>query len=209
MMVREPVMGRVKTRLARGAGAVAAVSFYRRSTAGLLARLDRDPRWQLVLAVTPDAARPNRVWPADVARFGQGGGDLGRRLQRAFDRLPPGPVVIIGSDSPSISPAHIARAFRALGGSDAVLGPAPDGGYWLVGMRRVPSVPRAFAGVRWSSETTLADTLAALGTRRRVTLVDTLDDVDDAADLARDRGAHARRISRPRPRPGPGPGPAE
>ena len=57
-------------------------------------------------------------------------------IQRILDALPPGPVVIIGSDVPGIRPHHIATAFRALGGSDAVLGPAIDGGYWLIGLKR-------------------------------------------------------------------------
>ncbi len=194
MMVRLPAMGRVKTRLARGVGAVAAAAFYRRSTGGLVARLGADPRWQLTLAVTPDRSAASGFWPRQVPRVGQGRGDLGQRMQGIFERLPPGPVAIIGSDSPSIRPAHIARAFRALGKADAVLGPAPDGGYWLIGLKRVPHVPRAFPGVRWSSATTLADTVAALGPRRQVALIDTLDDIDEPADLARDHGRHARRI---------------
>ncbi|MBL8566545.1 MAG: TIGR04282 family arsenosugar biosynthesis glycosyltransferase [Hyphomicrobiaceae bacterium] len=194
MMVRLPAMGRVKTRLARGVGAVAAAAFYRRSTSGLVARLGTDPRWQLTLAVTPDRSAASGFWTHQIPRVGQGRGDLGQRMQRLFDRLPPGPVVIIGSDSPSIRPAHISRAFRALGNADAVLGPAPDGGYWLVGLKRFPNVPRAFAGVRWSSATTLADTIAALGPGHRLALIDTLDDIDEPADLTRDRGRHARRI---------------
>jgi glycosyltransferase A (GT-A) superfamily protein (DUF2064 family) len=62
----------------------------------------------------------------------QGGGDLGVRLRRLLKTLPPGPVVVIGSDTPSVTPADIARAFHALGAADAVFGPARDGGYWLI-----------------------------------------------------------------------------
>jgi glycosyltransferase A (GT-A) superfamily protein (DUF2064 family) len=103
-------------------------------------------------------------------------------MQRIFDSLPPGPVVIVGTDIPGIRPAHIAAAFRRLGDHDAVLGPATDGGYWLVGLRRRPYALRPFARVRWSGSHALADTLANLE-GRRVALVATLGDVDDARCL--------------------------
>jgi glycosyltransferase A (GT-A) superfamily protein (DUF2064 family) len=114
-------------------------------------------------------------------------------MQRVMDRLPPGPVVIIGTDIPGIRATHIREAFRMLGRHDAVFGPSPDGGYWLVGLKRMPRVPRAFAGVRWSSAHALADTLRNLGALR-VGQAARLADVDEAADLARLGGAHGRRI---------------
>jgi hypothetical protein len=182
-MAKEPVAGRVKTRLARGVGAVAATGFYRAAMRTLLARLAADRRWRLLLAVTPDVAYRTRALAAVGERIGQGTGDLGRRMQRLLDRLPPGPVVIVGSDVPTIRPAEIWAAFEMLGGADAVIGPSPDGGYWLVGARRRPRVPRAFANVRWSSPHTMADTLANLD-RRSVALAPAMADVDEATDLA-------------------------
>lgn len=182
VMVKVPRPGRVKTRLARGIGAVPAAWWYRHQVARLLRRL-RDPRWRLVLAVSPDAeAVTSRVWPADLPRVGQGGGDLGTRMARLLSR--PGPVIVIGSDIPGVTRAHLARAIRALARHDAVIGPAPDGGYWLIGLGRVSAPPGFLAGVRWSSRHAFADSLATLSDRR-VALVDTLDDVDNAADLAR------------------------
>lgn len=183
-MLKEPVAGRVKTRLGRGVGAVRATGFYRAATRMLVARLATDPRWRLVLAIAPDAALATRALPRAGLRIGQGAGDLGQRMQRVLDRLPPGPVIIIGSDVPTIRPAEIAVAFAALGRADVVIGPSPDGGYWIVGARRRPRVPRAFANVRWSSPQTLADTLANLD-GRSVATVPTVADVDEADDLAR------------------------
>lgn len=182
IMVKQPVAGRVKARLARDIGVAGALRFYRAQTAAVIRRLSADPRWQLVLAVAPDIAVNAPVWPPGIARIAQGPGNLGARMQRIFDRLPPGPVAIIGSDIPGITPDHVARAFHALGDADAVLGPAGDGGYWLVGAKRRPSVLPMFANVRWSTCHTLADTRANL-VGHKVTLVDTLDDVDDAAGL--------------------------
>jgi glycosyltransferase A (GT-A) superfamily protein (DUF2064 family) len=114
----------------------------------------------------------------------QGGGDLGRRMQRIFDRAGPGPVVIVGTDVPQVTRADVAAAFRLLGRCDAVFGPADDGGYWLVGLRRRPRVLRPFGGVRWSSPHALADTLANLR-GRPIARVAALSDVDTPADFVR------------------------
>ncbi len=92
--------------------------------------------------------------------------------------MPPGPVVIIGSDIPDIAASDIAAAFRALGSKSAVFGPARDGGYWLVGLRRRPRFIDPFANVRWSSEHALADTLANLADKE-VAMLRTLSDIDD------------------------------
>jgi hypothetical protein len=135
-------------------------------------------RWRTLIAVTPDSAIHAPVWPHGAGLVGQEEGDLGARMQRMFDCLPPGPVVIIGTDIPEISGRHIAQAFRKLGSNDAVLGPCDDGGYWLVGLRRSPRVREMFAGVRWSSVHTLKDTLANLA-GARVAMLETLEDVDD------------------------------
>jgi rSAM/selenodomain-associated transferase 1 len=185
VMLKEPRPGRVKTRLGRGIGMVAAAWWFRHQVARLLRRLD-DPRWHLVLAVSPDRdGLASRVWPAHLPRVPQGRGDLGDRMARLFRSLPPGPVCIIGADIPGIRAAHIARAFAALGCHDAVIGPAPDGGYWLIGLRRTGAVPaRLFDGVRWSSEHTRADTIHSLK-GHRIALIETLCDVDEARDLSR------------------------
>ncbi|MGR3802757.1 TIGR04282 family arsenosugar biosynthesis glycosyltransferase [Marinibacterium profundimaris] len=180
-MVKLPRPGRVKTRLARDIGRVPATWWFRHQVARLLRRL-RDPRWDIVLAVAPDAEGLRaRAWPADLPRRAQGRGDLGARMARQL-RAAPGPVCLVGADIPGITRAHVARAFRALRSNDMVFGPAPDGGYWLIGRSARPLPPGLFAGVRWSTEHALADTLRTLPDRR-VALVDTLADVDEGSDL--------------------------
>lgn len=181
VMARLPQAGAVKSRLARAIGAAEAVRFYRSALDRTLRRLGPDPRWRLLLAVTPEHARWLPPWPPAIPRLGQGRGDLGTRMQRLMDELPPGPVVIIGSDVPAVRPPAIARAFKALGNCDAVFGPSPDGGYWLVGMKRRPHVPNAFAHVRWSSPHALSDTLDNLA-GREIGFIDSLPDVDEAED---------------------------
>jgi rSAM/selenodomain-associated transferase 1 len=191
-MAKAPVAGRVKTRLAREAGLATALRFARHRVAALVQRVGRDARWSTVLAVLPDRAALG-TWPRGVPLMLQGSGDLGQRMQRVLDRAPPGPVAIIGTDVPDIARGHIAAAFARLGRHDAVLGPAEDGGYWLIGMRRRPRVLRAFARVRWSSPHALGDTLANLR-GHSVGLLPTLHDVDTVADLDRCAGRWGHRV---------------
>lgn len=185
LFARRPQLGAVKRRLAADIGAVAAHRFYRNTLRDVAWRLGCDPRWQTWLAVTPDsAAATPGLWPvpAGTLVIGQGKGDLGDRMARPLQEFLPGPVVIVGSDIPDIEVDDIAAAFRALGDHDLVFGPAADGGYWLVGARRRPVVPRnLFAHVRWSSEHALADTLANVPATCRVALLDARSDIDDGA----------------------------
>lgn len=187
LLVKAPRLGAVKTRLAGDVGWAAATGFYRASVARAIRRLAFDPRWRLTLAVTPDRSTGAGFWPAGPRRAAQGPGDLGARMARVLKALPPGPAVLIGGDIPEIRPRHIRRAFAALGDAEAVFGPATDGGYWLVGLKRRPWIPAPFADVRWSSEHALADSLANFA-GRRVALIDELNDIDTGADLRRWRG---------------------
>lgn len=116
-------------------------------------------------------------------------------MARVLRELPPGPVVIVGSDIPGIGAAQVEQAFRRLGDHDWVLGPAGDGGYWLIGARRRPALRLPFQGVRWGGPHARADTLANLK-RRRVALLGELDDVDTGADLRRIRSASRPLASR-------------
>ncbi|GAB6052096.1 TIGR04282 family arsenosugar biosynthesis glycosyltransferase [Magnetospira thiophila] len=182
LFAKAPRLGRVKTRLARKIGDISAWAFYRHCLRQTLRRLGNDSRWKSWLAVTPDLSRSAPIWPQGWRVIGQGPGDLGGRMLRPLRDLPPGPVVIVGSDIPELGAAQVAAAFHKLGDHDAVFGPARDGGYWLVGLRRRPRLPRdLFANVHWSSPQALADTLANLQ-GYRVALLDPLSDVDDGAD---------------------------
>jgi rSAM/selenodomain-associated transferase 1 len=183
IMVKEPRPGRVKTRLGRDIGMTASAWWFRLQTRRLLRRL-RDPRWDIVLAVSPDReGMQSRVWPHDLPRWPQGAGDLGARMARMLAQVPHGPACLIGADIPAITRNDIAQGFTALGNHDAVFGPAPDGGFWLIGLkhpRRQP--PQFFENVRWSSEDALADSIATLPDHG-IARIATLRDVDTADDL--------------------------
>ncbi len=181
IFARQPRLRVGKRRLAADVGDLAALRFSRYALARLLRELGGDRRWTLWIATSPD--RPT-TWVGPAQPLPQGSGDLGERLRRVVRQLPPGPAVIIGADTPGISRTDVARAFAALGSKAAVLGPARDGGYWLIGLRRRPRDPLPFDDIRWSSAHTLADTLAALGEAPQSQL-QVREDVDDGAALRR------------------------
>jgi uncharacterized protein len=178
VMAKTPRVGHGKSRLAREAGAVEACRINRAMQTHTL-RVARDPRWRTLLAVAPDRdlnLQLPGVWPAGD-RVAQGRGDLGMRLARAFARVQ-GAVAVIGVDCPGIERRDIAAAFAALRQASVVVGPAEDGGFWLLAARSGRAVD--FSGVRWSSVHTLPDlerNLDAPPARLR-----TLRDVDTLAD---------------------------
>jgi len=186
IMVKEPRPGRVKTRLGRSIGYVRSAWWFRHQTRKLINELARDPRWHTVLAVSPDVeGLESRVWPYEIPKWPQGRGDLGARMKTAFRiGCSTGPTVIIGADIPGIRRSDVAGAFKVLGNHDAVFGRAPDGGYWLIGLkgRATPLPASLFDGVRWSTEHALQDTLKSMGSAK-VGYLRTLQDVDTVEDL--------------------------
>ena len=181
-MVKVPRPGRVKTRLGSDIGMTSAAWWFRHQIAQLLRRIE-DPRWDVVLAVAPDVeGMTTRCFPKHFTRWPQGGGDLGDRMTRMLRRAG-GPVCVIGADIPGITRSHVADGFAALGNHDVVFGPAPDGGYWLIGAK-LGSVlhPKMLNGVRWSTEHALCDSRAAFA-GKKVALIATLADVDTSDDL--------------------------
>lgn len=182
VFARAPVIGGAKTRLAAGIGKVMAWRAYRAMTARTLRRVRDDARWQTVLAVSPDKAVTRdfgSAWPVDLARWPQGEGDLGARQARVF--ASGGLTAVIGTDAPDITRRDVARAFALLKRHDAVIGPASDGGYWLLALEGPP--PRGlFEGIRWSSADTRSDLEARLRERglARIAHLRELADVDEA-----------------------------
>jgi rSAM/selenodomain-associated transferase 1 len=186
LFVRAPQLGTGKRRLAQDIGDSAALRFERLMLALLVRRLGSDERWHLRIAVTPTKARRHiRHRYGRIETIGQSRGDLGIRMLRALIGCPPGPVVLIGADIPTLCARHIAVAFRLLGSRDLVFGPAEDGGFWLVGARHPQQLTHLFERVRWSSRHALADTLAGLPRRLTVGFADQLEDVDNAEGYRR------------------------
>jgi rSAM/selenodomain-associated transferase 1 len=164
---KRPDPGRVKTRLAAEFGAQFAADAHEAMLLDLLEAWDRllAPGGRRVLVFAPEDAGPwfdARV-PAAFALQAQADGDLGRRMHEFFaGEFEDGAtrVVLIGSDSPTLDPSLVIGAFLCLEQKDVVLGPATDGGYYLVGCR--PPVPPIFEGVAWGTPLVLGQTLDRL-----------------------------------------------
>jgi hypothetical protein len=186
VFVRAPEAGRVKTRLAAEIGAEAALRVYRRLAEHAVAEA-RAVGAELRVHHTPaDAGDAVRRWLGpDATYLPQHGGDLGARMRAAFAAafaVGRRRVVIVGSDLPDLSADVLRAAFAALERSAAVLGPARDGGYYLLGLREM--VPGVFDGIAWSTATVLEATQARLRAAGcEPALLETLADVDQAADL--------------------------
>ena len=214
ILARYPRLGEVKTRLSPALGDDAALDLYGdlvrqavRSARALVATREAH------VELRTDAAFPRaaRDWLgfSDISYRYQGEGDLGQRIEIAFaEAFGRGAehVVVIGADCPRLRAAHLRDALRRLDGADVVLGPATDGGYYLVALRResaMSSVPALFHDVEWGADTVLARTqeraeAASLSWVLTEMLpdVDRPEDVDDALEaLARSKVGPASTVS--------------
>jgi uncharacterized protein len=184
VFLKAPRPGSVKTRIAQTAGRDRACSIYGELVEAVLNRLTALK--DIELRFSPDDAETEiQKWLRnDWLAQPQGDGDLGERLHRAFaNAFAAGAerIVIIGSDSPEVSTKDIRVAWKELNTHDIVVGPAVDGGYWLIGLR-APQ-PQLFAGIEWSSDQVLAQTLSrAKSLGLKIQLLRILADIDTEED---------------------------
>ena len=184
---RSPEPGRSKTRLIPAVGPEGAARLQEAFLRDTLTRLVALPHTQVALWV---AGEPNHdavaraVHGLPIVTSTQEGVGLGERIEKAFAQglARAEKMVLVGSDSPTLPLSLLEQGLLALDQADAVLGPTPDGGYYLIGFRQ--GVNPALQGVRWSTEHTLSDTQAALS-RQNVSmyLLPPWYDVDTPADL--------------------------
>jgi uncharacterized protein len=189
LFARYPIAGRVKTRLIPALGAEDAAALHRRLVLRALRTARESCRAVPAdLEVHFDGGTEQAIshWLGDNARFfPQATGDLGERMAGAFEesfRTGSTATVIIGSDCPDLSPDVIRSAFARLTETPVVLGPAQDGGYYLIGLSR--PMPELFRGIPWGTDRVLADSLAVLERLgRKAALLNPLADIDRPEDL--------------------------
>jgi uncharacterized protein len=181
IMARRPACGVGKRRLAAEIGAVQALRWQNALLIHTI-RQSFDERWQTHLHLANLAGHVLRL-PRPVVVHRQGGGSLGERLFAAM-KMSKGAFVMIGSDCPGLHTGHIATAFRRLRRLPWVVGPARDGGFWLIGAGQ-PMAAIADPSIRWSHSETLVDVIRALGDLGPPALLPVLHDIDCAADLKR------------------------
>jgi uncharacterized protein len=199
IFARAPRPGRVKTRLIPDYGAEGAAAIYEGSLRDVL-ELARaaGPEVLLLYDDDIDARDYFRTTAPDLPCEPQSEGDLGQRMDYAFEMFFSGGadrVVVIGTDSPTLPSSYIREAFAALGRADVVLGPAEDGGYYLIGIdrRAWPRAGELLEGVAWSTGSVLRQTLdRATEHALAVHLLLPWYDIDRAEDVnraVRDRGS--------------------
>ncbi len=182
IFTRNPELGKVKTRLAQGVGQENALEIYKillQHTKDMVKQVDCVKRVGYSVQV-----RENDIWDRDTfEKFEQHGEDLGDRMYHAFAKAYQDGfenILIVGSDLFDLRPEHIDNAFAALKTNDVVIGPAQDGGYYLLGMSSL--IKEVFYNKDWGTETVFKDTLADL-TNHTVHQLETLNDIDYAEDL--------------------------
>ncbi|SCZ58379.1 TIGR04282 family arsenosugar biosynthesis glycosyltransferase [Thiohalomonas denitrificans] len=185
VFAKAPVPGRAKTRLIPALGAEGAAALQARLLWHTLATAGQGGAI-VELWCHPDPDHPlfsECAEHAEMLLCTQRGNNLGERMQNAFAAaLDEGPAVLIGTDCPALEPRDLVEAFGALRDSDAVLGPALDGGYYLLGLRRLH--PSLFDDIRWGSAHVLDETrqrLKQLGWKWRELAVKS--DIDRPEDL--------------------------
>ncbi len=189
VFAKAPVPGKVKTRLAEAIGEEEAAAIYRRLGQEVVDGV-REGNYQTVIAFDPpDSAKEVREWlgPNELVFVPQSEGNLGDRLTEAFRNAfaDADTVCVIGTDAPGVNRALVERAFAELerpGGAQVVVGPAMDGGYYLLALRR--PVDTLFRDIPWSTDRVLERTLERI--RRAglsVALLEPLSDIDRLEDL--------------------------
>lgn len=189
VFVRAPEPGRVKTRLAAAIGDAAALRVYRRLAEHTMAQARTLAAEGVAIRVhyaPADAGEAVRAWLGEGPRYlPQADADLGARMQDAFARaFADGAerVVIVGSDLPEVSAPLLRRAFALLDAHPAVIGPARDGGYYLLGLRGM--IEDIFRGIEWSTSDVLRTTLERLSAAGvQPAALEVLSDVDTVDDL--------------------------
>jgi rSAM/selenodomain-associated transferase 1 len=199
IFVRHPVSGLVKTRLAAELGAKRAAELYAAFIADIADRF-REIGAERTLCFSPDSADSRRYFESiarrDYRLWPQPETDLGMRMQRFFEEHVLGTgdrVVLIGSDSPTLPRDFVEQAFAGLSEADCVLGPASDGGFYLIGMRgRAWSI---FTGVDWSTSRVLDQTVGQIqACGARLAVLPPWYDVDTPENLAMLAG-HVRALA--------------
>lgn len=186
--LKAPVRGAVKSRLAAVLGEDAALELYRNFVLDMLDTIGRSGLPCRVCYHPPDAGESVAAWLGRHRSYqAQAGNDVGERMERAFRSAFAEGVqraVLIGSDIPDITPEILAGAVGQLAKNDAVLGPAQDGGYYLIGFRRDRFVPAVFHGMPWSTDSVFMRTMRTFDREgRRAQVLPAWRDVDTAEDL--------------------------
>ena len=182
IFIRNPELGKVKTRLAATIGNEKTLEIYKQLLQHTYEVVDEIYADKFVFYT--DAVNENDIWN-DYYKLVQADGALGQRMQHAFEfvfKLGYNNVCIIGSDCYDLNIDILRQAFTALKTNDVAIGPANDGGYYLLGLKEMK--PALFLNKNWSTETVFTDTvLDCQNDKISYTTLPVLIDIDELSDL--------------------------
>jgi rSAM/selenodomain-associated transferase 1 len=199
LFIKAPLSGQVKSRLAAVLGQDAALELYQKFVLDILSSIEKSGVPCVVFHHSPDSGEIVKNWLGGrLPCLPQEGRDLGERMERAFRRAfseGASRAVLVGSDIPDLPPELLNDALASLSENDAVIGPAKDGGYYLIGFRSETFFPDIFRGIEWSTDTVFSRTLQIFErAHQKVSLlppwrdVDTIDDLKDLLNRNRNGG---------------------
>ncbi|HXX82156.1 MAG TPA: TIGR04282 family arsenosugar biosynthesis glycosyltransferase [Thermodesulfovibrionales bacterium] len=188
LFVRSPERGKVKSRLAAAIGKEMALEVYKGFVLDIIETLKKGHYpFRLFFYPRSSEGRVVKWLGKDFVYFPQEGSDIGKRMENAFIQsfsMGSEKVVLIGSDIPDLPNSVIDRAFSSLYKSDAVVGPASDGGYYLIGFKTTSFLPDIFHGIHWSTSSVCQETMAIFRHfQLRVHVLRQWNDVDTFDDL--------------------------
>ena len=182
IFTRNPQLGKVKTRLASTIGDEKALEIYKElllHTMETTKNIDGD-----VFVFYDKKIEQNDIWPNETYhKFVQSGEDLGEKMQNAFQKLfdlKYQNCIIIGSDLFDLNEKLISDAFQMLDKNDVVIGPAEDGGYYLLGLKKI--IPEIFKNKKWGTSSVFEDTIKDLE-NLKIEYTKKLNDIDTFEDL--------------------------
>ena len=186
IFTRNPELGKVKSRLAKSIGNEKALQIYKEllaHTRKISENLDADKHLYYTNEISNSDAWDASIYEKKI----QVTGDLGIKMGNAFESaflLGYEKVIIIGSDIYDLTQSHIEYAFACLDKTDTVIGPALDGGYYLLGLKMY--IPSVFKNKNWGSDSVLKDTVEDLDTKFSISFLETLNDIDVISDIKHD-----------------------
>jgi len=188
LFIKAPILGQVKSRLAADVGEQIALDLYKNFIFDIISTLEVSGHYFRICFHPPEEEKAVSAWLGSQYLFmPQLGNDLGEKMRGAFNRIFSegfASGVLIGSDIPDIPYLMIHDAFEALKNSDVVIGPAADGGYYLVGFNKNSFLPRVFEGITWSRNTVYQETMRILqAASLQVRCLPLWRDVDVLSDL--------------------------
>jgi len=182
IFVKEPKKGFVKTRLAKNLGDEFALELYKCFVKDLLVNIE-SKNYDIKIYVAGSKEKTKKIFDFSCV-FSQVDGNLGLKMKTAFktefefyDK-----VVLIGSDTPHIRDSLINEAFLKLSSKEIVLGPADDGGYYLIAFNKTSFNKNVFENISWSTSMVFTQTLQKLNVKN-LALLENLNDIDDSEDL--------------------------